>query len=177
MEKTNSKTRRVVTGHSDDGKSVIISDSIVDGISLGGGKNFVQLWGNDATPVHPDNGLINENMDWFPKSGGHRFFIWVVPPKTSKQEKQKSPEEIDKLLPGFLKHFEPDNPGMHTTDSVDCTYLISGSIILELDDNKKIELTEGDSIVQNGTRHRWHNMGEIPAVLVTTSIGSERRRK
>lgn len=167
--------RRIVTGHSDSGKSIIISDSIVENISLGGGKKFIQLWGNDSTPVHPDKGEMQKDMDWFPETGGHRFFVWVVPPKSENFEKPKSKEEIDALVPGFLQYFEPDNPGMHTTDSVDCTYLISGEIILELDDNKEVLLNEGASIIQNGTRHRWHNRGIIPAVLITTAIGSERK--
>ena len=175
MEQPKNKIRRVVTGHSENGKSIIISDSTIESISLGTGKNFIQLWGNNSIPIHPDKGLMDDNMDWFPTAGGHRFFIWTVPPKSTNSDKQKSKAEIDKLLPGFLKHFEPNNPGMHTTDSVDCTYLISGSIILELDDNKEIQLNEGDSIIQNGTRHRWHNRSEIPAVLITTCIGSERK--
>lgn len=175
MKKTTSKVRRVVTGHSEEGKSIVVNDSIIDGINLGGGKDFIQLWGNDSVPVHPDSGLMTDKMDWFPKIGGHRFFIWVVPPKTKNIENQKSKSEIEELLPGFMKHFESDNPGMHTTDSVDCTYLISGSIILELDDNKEVELNKGDSIIQNGTRHRWHNLSNIPAVLITTCIGSERK--
>lgn len=174
MKNPINKIRRIVTGHSDNGKSILISDSTIDGISLGGGKDFIQLWGNDSIPKHPDNGLMQESMDWFPKVGGHRFFVWVVPPKLNNPGSQKSKEEIEKLLPGFMQHFESDNPGMHTTDSVDCTYLISGSIILELDDNKEIELNQGDSIIQNGTRHRWHNRTEIPAVLITTCIGSKR---
>lgn len=62
---------------------------------------------------------------------------------------------------------------MHTTDTVDCTYLISGTIVPGLDDNKEVSLKAGDSIVQNGTRHRWHNKTDIPAVFITTCIGSE----
>lgn len=170
------KIRRIVTGHSDNGKSIIISDSTIDNISLGAGKKFIKLWGNDHIPTHPDKGEMNENLDWFPNTGGHRFFIWVVPPKSENSEKPKSKSEIDALVPGFLKYFEADNPGMHTTDSVDCTYLISGEIILELDDKQETKLNAGDSIIQNGTRHRWHNRSNIPAVLVTTSIGSERKK-
>lgn len=169
-----SKVRRVVTGHTEEGKSVIISDTTVDEISLGGGKEFVKIWGSDTIPQHPDKGVEQENLDWFPKPGGHRFFIWVVPPKSNKSKDQKTREEIEQLVPGFIQYFEEDNPGMHTTDCVDCTYLISGSIVLELDDKEEIELKQGDSIVQNGTRHRWHNRSSIPAVLVTTSVGSER---
>ena len=167
--------RRVVTGHSKEGKAIITNDTTIDGVNIGTGKDFIQLWGDDSTPIHPDSGQMQNLTSWFPPTGGHRFFIWTVPPQTQKNENPVSPEEMEERLPGFLQHFEPDNPGFHTTDSVDCTYVISGSIILELDDEVQTELHAGDSIVQNGTRHRWFNKGDIPAVLVTTCIGSERK--
>lgn len=62
---------------------------------------------------------------------------------------------------------------MHTTPTVDMSYIISGEVVLELDDNKEVILKEGDAIVQNGTRHRWFNRGEIPVVIITCSIGIE----
>jgi len=76
---------------------------------------------------------------------GHRFFVWVGSPKSTNSDKPKLKGKTGELLPRFIQHFESDNLGMHTTNSVDCTYVISGSIILELN--------EGDSIIQNGTRH------------------------
>ncbi|MFA9390995.1 MAG: cupin domain-containing protein [Prolixibacteraceae bacterium] len=177
MTEPQNHIRRIVTGHSESGESVVVSDTIIEGITLGGGKNFIKIWGNDTMPIHPDNGTMPESLDWFPKPGGHRFFVWVVPPKHENMGELKTQSEIDELLPGFLKHFEPENPGMHTSDSVDCTYLISGFITLELDNDKKVDMSPGDSVVQNGTRHRWHNHSTIPAVLITTSIGSKRELK
>lgn len=167
--------RRIVTGHSKDGKSIIASDTYLNAISISPGKNFIQLWADDEIPLHPNNGKMEDNLEWFPKPGGHRFFVWVVPPKSEISSQSVTKEELNALLPGFAEKFEPNNPGMHTTDSVDCSYVISGAIILELDDEVEIELKEKDSVIQNGTRHRWHNRGTIPAVLITTSIGSKRR--
>jgi hypothetical protein len=37
-------------------------------------------------------------------------------------------------LPGVLANLEPDNPGMHTTDTIDFEVVLSGELILELDD-------------------------------------------
>lgn len=176
MEKGKNKIRRVVTGHTHNGKSIVVSDAVIEGLSIGKGKDFIQLWGSDKIPEHPDKGTMESNLKWFPRAGGHRFFLWVVPPKVNNDDERKSKSEIEKLLPGFLEYFEEDNPGMHTTNSVDCTYLISGSVILELDD-QEVQLNAGDSIVQNGTRHRWHNRSLMPAVLITTSIGAERKSK
>lgn len=174
MDNFSNKIRRVVTGHTEKGKSVIVSDEVVDGFEIGANRAFIKLWGNDSVPVHPDNGEMLEGGDWLPKAGGHRFYIWVVPPHSRSNKSTASQENVEELLPGFLKHFEPENPGMHTTDTVDCTYLISGAAIMELDDGVKVNINQGDSVIQNGTRHRWFNDGNIPAVFITTCIGSQR---
>ena len=54
-------------------------------------------------------------------------------------------------LPGLAERFEPESPGMHTTDSVDYGILMEGEISLELDDGKTVALKPGDVVVQNGT--------------------------
>jgi len=37
-------------------------------------------------------------------------------------------------------HLEPDAPGMHTTDTIDFEYVISGEVWHELDDGQEIQL-------------------------------------
>lgn len=65
--------------------------------------------------------------------------------------------EVEARLPGLLGTMDPDHPGMHTTDMVDLVYVASGQLILELDEGVEVELKTGDTVVQSGTRHRWHN--------------------
>ncbi|WP_245289306.1 MULTISPECIES: cupin domain-containing protein [Bradyrhizobium] len=77
-------------------------------------------------------------------------------------------------IPGLAQRFEPDSPGMHTTDSVDYGILIEGEISLELDDGKTVALKPGDVVVQNGTRHAWRNPGAKPATLIFVLIGASR---
>jgi uncharacterized cupin superfamily protein len=48
---------------------------------------------------------------------------------------------------------EPENPGMHTTGTVDFDVVVSGEVHLALDDGSEVLLTAGDCLVQNGTRH------------------------
>jgi len=43
---------------------------------------------------------------------------------------------------------------------------------LELDDGLEVTLGPGDVVVQNGTRHRWHNRGEVVARLLSVTIGA-----
>ncbi|HET6954795.1 MAG TPA: hypothetical protein VFI47_30820, partial [Acidimicrobiales bacterium] len=42
--------------------------------------------------------------------------------------------ELEAALPGLHDHNEPDNPGMHTTVTIDFEYVVSGRVVLELDD-------------------------------------------
>ena len=70
---------------------------------------------------------------------------------------------------------EPGNPGMHTTNTVDFEFVISGEIWLELDDGREVHLKAGDTVVQNGTRHAWRNKLDEPCRLVVCLIGAHRR--
>ncbi len=64
--------------------------------------------------------------------------------------------------------------GMHQTDSVDVGWMISGELGVELDSGETQWLYPGDLIVQNGTRHRWINRGDEPAVAGFLTFGARR---
>ena len=82
--------------------------------------------------------------------------------------------EVDEKLPGLLDVLEPDNPGMHTTDTIDLEYVVSGRVVLELDDGQTRELGPGDVVVQNGTRHAWRNPFSEPCRMVVVLMGAKR---
>jgi quercetin dioxygenase-like cupin family protein len=84
--------------------------------------------------------------------------------------------EFDELLPGLAGHMEVDDPGMHTTATIDFEVVLSGTVPLELDDGATVELRPGDTVVQNGTRHRWSNTGTEPAVLAVFICGAHHDR-
>ena len=83
--------------------------------------------------------------------------------------------ELREKVPGVLDTMEPDSPGMHTTDTVDYIIVLSGEASLELDNHETVLLRAGDTVVQNGTRHAWHNTSDQPCVMATTIIGATRR--
>jgi hypothetical protein len=66
--------------------------------------------------------------------------------------------------------------GMHETDTVDMGLVVSGEIVLCLPDGSETVLRQGDTLVQNGTRHRWENRTTVPAVLAFFNVGSHRTR-
>lgn len=174
------KVRRVVTGHDDRGKAVVASDDTVEPISpaLTPGFHFYRLWGRDETPTFPDDGAPRPSPEYFPPADGSRFAIFTVPPGREglpdDLDVAAALEEFEQKLPGMARHLEPDNPGMHTTDTIDYLFVVSGEAVLELDDGAEVTVRAGDAIVQNGTRHRWRNDGTEPCIIVVALIGARR---
>jgi mannose-6-phosphate isomerase-like protein (cupin superfamily) len=70
---------------------------------------------------------------------------------------------------------DPDEPGMHRTPSMDYDVVLEGTIGLELDDGAEVTLGPGDVVVQNGTRHRWHNRGNTIGRVLAVTIGAHHR--
>src|SRR5271170_7169553 len=174
------RVRRVVTGHDPNGKAVFASDEQVDSLTLAliPGAEWHRLWGADQAPVFPDEGGPTAQPSYFPPVGGYRFGFFTVPPGTASApaglDLQAGLAEIEEKLPGLLTYLEPDNPGMHTTDTIDFEVVLSGEVILELDDGAEKVLRAGDTVVQNGTRHRWGNRGTEPDVVAVFLIGAHR---
>jgi quercetin dioxygenase-like cupin family protein len=174
------RVRRVVTGHDRNGKAVFASDEQVDPVTveLIPGPEFHRLWGADQAPVFPDDGGPTTQPTYFPPVGGYRFGLFTIPPATmpppADLDFRAVLAEMEEKLPGMLACLEPDNPGMHTTDTIDFEVVLSGEVILELDDGAEKVLCPGDTVVQNGTRHRWRNGGTEPAILAVFITGAHR---
>ena len=172
--------RRVVTGHDSQGKAVFASDEVVAPVTvaLAPGSEFHRLWGADEAPTFPGDGSPPAQPAYFPAVGGFRFGLFTIPPAGAAIPEGLDIEtafaEMEERLPGMAAHMEPENPGMHTTDTVDYEVVLSGEAILELDDGAEKVLHPGDTVVQNGTRHRWHNRGTVPAVLAVVLVGAHR---
>ena len=65
--------------------------------------------------------------------------------------------------------------GMHTTDTVDFDVVVSGEVVLELDDRAEVLLKAGNCVIQNGTRHAWHNRSSANCLIAVTLPGAQRK--
>lgn len=144
--------KRVVTGHSQDGKSTFVS---IGGpsrtVTSQHGLQITYCWGTSDSPVVPASGddPTLAMTSHFPAPGGTSFLIGQFPGN--------------------------HQTGMHTTDTVDYVTILSGELWLVLDNGAEAHLTPGDCVVQNGTRHMWHNRKPEPCVVVTVPVGAKRR--
>ena len=171
--------RRVVTGHDGSGKAVFVSDEMVAPITLTAmpGTEFHRLWGSDTAQTYPDAGAEPSAPNYFPDVDGFRFGFFTLPPEQEADypgDIEAAMIEVEAKMPGMMAHMEPDEPGMHTTTTTDYEIVISGHVILELDDGAEITLGPGDTVIQNGTRHRWRNPGSDPAVIGAVLVGAQR---
>lgn len=177
--------RRALTGRDAAGKSVVkafaVTPQVIEFASRPG-LRFYELYGTRGVPRvtghEPDAALTEKGS--FPKPGDSWFRMIQFPPG-SPEETPPDPaayasylKELGGKVPGFAEHFEPEVPGMHTSDSIDYGVVVKGEMLLELDDGKTIHLKPGDCVVQNGTRHRWRNPLDEPCLMAFVLIGGVR---
>jgi mannose-6-phosphate isomerase-like protein (cupin superfamily) len=175
------RVRRVVTGQQPDGKSVFASDTFVEPIQLAimPTTEFHRIWGSDSPPSLPTDGGEPAAPLYFPPESGYRFAFFTLGPDSVTLPEDldigQALEELGTKLPGLGEAMEPENPGMHTTDTVDIDVVISGEVDLELDDGETVHLRAGDCVIQNGTRHAWRNKSSEPVVIFVTLLGARRQ--
>ena len=150
--------RRIVTGHTVDGVSVVLSDGPVPVHRTlhGEGVGFFEIWQTDATPAP-----ITATESSEPTQRTLR-----VPPEPSGTKIR-----INEFQPGFLNKLGNQSP-IHRTESVDFGVVMEGEIVLVLDDSEVV-LRAGDVVVQRGTNHAWANRSSAVARVAFVLLDGE----
>jgi mannose-6-phosphate isomerase-like protein (cupin superfamily) len=170
--------RRVVTGIDENGKSVFVSDEVLEAVmppSLGGNEIFV-VGGSDEQAVVPTTGEVEQGLRFFPMAPeGYRFVIFTYPPEaemTVPEDADAAWAETERLTPG-MGDAVADPGGMHYTATVDLEYVLEGEFTLTLDDGVSKVLKAGDSLIQFGAKHSWANKGDVPATMLLVFVGAK----
>lgn len=167
------KLRRVITGHNEEGKSIVE----FDGPPIEFGSLF-EMWITDSSPA--DNKYNNDaakrkvRLEPPPNGSIFRFFkIFPKSPSMSTEELEK--DTAARFAAIDATHCRQDtsrNPGMHKTKTVDYIILLEGEVTLLLDEDE-VDLKPFDVVIQRGTNHAWINKGSKPALLVAVLIDAE----
>jgi len=176
-----SEQRRVVTGHDEQGRSVVAIDG-PPGNQRGG---LGELWNTARMPadnVDPTDVAATRDVILEPDADGTVFRFFEVTPERqlpSIDERRAqwearlaslSVEEraaAEALRPDISRH-----PSMHRTRTVDYVVLLRGEVTMLLDDGE-VRLQPFDTVVQRGTNHGWVNHGEETALLVGVLVDAE----
>ena len=177
------RIRRVVTGHDENGKAIIISDDFataVKTVPLWPGLVSTDIWKTNGSPVvitkdEPDPTLGPRSLHPAPR--GTIMRISIVPPETEailKLDANKAKEVFKGVgnadastLGRGARH-----PLMHRTETLDYAVVLEGEITMLLDDSE-VQLKTGDVLIQRGTNHAWSNRSGKP---VPHAVRSDRRR-
>lgn len=131
--------RRIVTGHDETGKSIIVSDGVPpqNNPMRGNGADFIEIWSSpEAVPAltpMPDGEPALRDFTMMPTTGHLLRIIDIYPAS-----------EGGSATP------------MHRTETLDYAVVIEGEIVLILDDSE-VTLGPGAVSVQRGTDHAWEN--------------------
>jgi hypothetical protein len=162
-------TRRVVTGKDTIGRSVFVIDEELDDTAAAASWGL-DIWGSDRTIPLPADGSRPDYETYFPPPGGFRIKIGWLPPELPLEARR----EGDRRKPASAPYavWANDGSGMHTSETLDIGMVLAGEVVLELDDGVETLLGVGDVIVQNGTRHAWHNRADRPCRMLFAMLGA-----
>jgi quercetin dioxygenase-like cupin family protein len=131
--KMKNSIRRVVTGHTYQGKAIFFSDDEFDTqVIPTGDAAMATLWTTATVPAD-----CNDETDGRLRDAGTTLHGGSV-------------IRVVDMLPGA-------SSPMHRTSSIDYGIVLSGVIELELEDGILKTVGQGGIIVQRGTIHRWKN--------------------
>ncbi len=166
--------RRVVTGHDNNGKAVVISDGIAPSERANPfvpGMRSSDIWKTTAmpvplTPVEPDPTTGPRD---FVSPMGTKIRISEIPPDTEVLE--LTPEQAREMFKhsgsNLTSTFERGgrHPMMHRSESIDYAVVLEGELTLVLDE-EDVQLKTGDVVIQRGTNHSWSNRsGKLARIL------------
>ena len=173
------RIRRVVTGHDDSGKAIILSDghaTAVKTVPLWPGLVSTDIWKTHASPIpvaksEPDPTLGPRSLH--PAPQGTTLRISIVPPETD--EIRNLDANKAKAVFAGVGNAEAStlatlgrgarHPLMHRTETVDYAVVLEGEITMLLDDTE-VQLKAGDVVIQRGTNHAWSNRSGKPVRML-----------
>ena len=170
--------RRIVTGHNEDGRSIITIDgpparSI--GEDVGG---LFELWNTDGNIIDTKDNLDRADQDIIlsPPTGGTKFRYFQINPTPEgipmEIMQEIAADAFEKIGAGHHRVKTSKHPAMHKTETIDYIILLKGDVTLILDEDE-VTLKPHDVVVQRGTNHAWVNNGDEPALLIAVLIDSD----
>ena len=170
--------RRIITGHNEDGKSIIALDgpparSI--GEDVGG---LFELWNTDGNDIISTDYVdrADEEIILSPPDGGTKFRYFQINPLPEgvpdEMMQEIAADAFEKIGAAHHRIDTNKHPAMHKTETIDYIILLKGDVTLVLD-QEEVDLKPFDVVVQRGTNHAWVNNGDEPALLIAVLIDSK----
>jgi mannose-6-phosphate isomerase-like protein (cupin superfamily) len=176
--------RRIVTGHDEIGKAIILEDAPPPRVAQVGGSTgpwFYEVWNTRATPAPIDAASGEPEEDGIrlaPPRNGTRIRVLDIPPDDESLA-EKTPEEARAhfaevgAADASSHHGEGTRHAhMHRTETIDYGIVVEGELVLILDEGETT-VRAGDIVIQRGTNHGWANRSGENCRIVFVLIDGE----
>lgn len=170
--------RVIVTANHDDGRSFVLRDQAATDPHVQPGRPtaLTDIWHIAAVPADAaDQGtrLSRHPFTLVPPDGGISFRVVQFDPMTNEQYTQLNGNEVFASMNAGDEHVRSDaSPLMHRTRTVDFGLVLRGTITMVLDDDR-VDVSQGDVIIQRATNHAWENRGDEPALVAFVLIDAK----
>lgn len=160
--------RRVVTGHDERGRSIILEDSPPPRVArIGGdvGPWFYEVWNTRETPARIDSASgepVEEGIRLAPPRNGTRIRVLDIPPEDERLKSITAESarahfaEVGAAAASSHPGADARHPFMHRTETIDYGIVLEGELTLILDEGETV-VRAGDIVIQRGTNHGWAN--------------------
>jgi quercetin dioxygenase-like cupin family protein len=177
------KIRRVITGHDEHGKAIVLEDGLAPAVRTNPhrpGHVSVDLWKTRASPVvlsraEPDPTAGPKQLHPLPR--GTVFRISEIAPETEairNMDAAQARAVFQAMGNENASTFGQNkrHPFMHRTETLDYAVVLEGEIVMLLDD-QEVHLKAGDVVIQRGTNHAWSNRSDRPCRMLYVLIDGE----
>jgi quercetin dioxygenase-like cupin family protein len=168
------KSRVVVTGVNEQGRSHVVRDEVTEVATWVTTTQLNNVWtmGHVPTQVDLDNLVDADGYKAMPPEGGITVLVAAFPPDA---DWAANAWEVAREAVAANNMEAPQGrfPGYHQSDTVDVITVIHGELYAVLDEDD-VRLLPGDSFIQRGTAHAWSNRTDTTAVAVVTLVHARR---
>ena len=169
--------RRIVTGHDESGKSVVVSDQTAAQFLERPSRPGVRLtnfWIERGTPAEydgPAETCTGEFVLHPPPMGSTFRCVEFLPEDPAVMAGLDGKAAFSEMGAGANIVEGARHPFMHRTDSLDYAIVLTGEIWMMMDEEKDDRLLKaGDVVIQRGNNHAWSNRGTEPCVIAFVLI-------
>ncbi len=171
--------RRIVTGHDEDGKAVVVIDGPASNLLRPPHRPGVQInniWRVSESPARlaGNEETTDGRIPLEPPPQGSVFRVIEFPPEKGwigDVDRAAARETFAQFGAAHAADSSdaPPHPLMHRTETIDYAICLEGEIWLVLDDSEVL-MKPGDTCVQRGTNHAWSNRSDKPCFMAFVLI-------
>jgi quercetin dioxygenase-like cupin family protein len=168
------RIRRVVTGHDENGKSIVVSDDFAPAVRTSParpGHYSTEIWRTEGAPApignEPDPTTGPRQLK--PPKHGTVIRVSEMPPDSQALRNFDAAavkQVFESMGQADASTFKEGgrHPLMHRTETIDYGIILSGELTLILEDSE-VKLQAGDMVIQRGTNHAWSNRSDKPCII------------